>query len=372
MAVGELPNLGLTSGWAEGDGGWGDPMNVNLMALSVLAQSTVIDKVAATPGTPTEGDVYLFDETHATHPNSVAVYYGAAWNYFDPKEGWLTFNQAEDYYEKFDGTKWAELETGGSGGGVEEAPEDGKTYGRKDGDWTELTGGSGSSTKRWYAAGRVNSADGTPVIAVNNNIASVTRTDTGRFRITFATALPHTNFGVNINGRFGDFADNWSVVAGVDRHATYGLSVNALDINFNTSVTPGSTLYNPSWFAFEIYDPSVAYVGGGSGGSSLSEVASVTGTTYTVLAADVSKFLRFTGTTAKTVTVAPESTAALPTNGEWHLRNVGAGNITLTPGSGVTLNAPAGGTLVVPPGGTVTLKRAAADVFDVLGQTVAA
>lgn len=31
--------------------------------------------------------------------------------------------------------------SGGTGGGIEEAPEDGKTYGRKDADWTEVTGG---------------------------------------------------------------------------------------------------------------------------------------------------------------------------------------------------------------------------------------
>lgn len=79
--------------------------------------------------------------------------------------------------------------------------------------------------------------------------------------------------------------------------------------------------------------------------------------------------MRFTASSAKTCTFRPNSVEALPANGEWHLRNAGAGNLTLTPGSGVTLNAPYSGTLVVPPQGTVTVKRVAADLFDVMGVT---
>jgi hypothetical protein len=93
---------------------------------------------------------------------------------------------------------------------------------------------------------------------------------------------------------------------------------------------------------------------------------------YTVLAADNNKYIRLTAAGTKTVTVQTEATQALPANGEWHFRNHGAGNATLTPSGGVTLNAPYGGTLVVPQGGSVTLKRIAADAFDVIGVTVPA
>ena len=61
-----------------------------------------------------------------------------------------------------------------------------------------------------------------------------------------------------------------------------------------------------------------------------------------------------------------------PANTEVHIRRAGAGNLTLTPGSGVTLNAPAGGTLVLADRMSVTLKRAAENVWDVIGQTVPA
>jgi hypothetical protein len=107
-------------------------------------------------------------------------------------------------------------------------------------------------------------------------------------------------------------------------------------------------------------------LGGSSGGA---PVSTVSGTSHDITAAEAGGYLRFTATSAKTCTFRPESTEALPDNGEWHIRNVGAGDITLTAGSGVTLNAPYSGTLAVPPLGTVTVKRVAADVFDVMGVT---
>lgn len=106
------------------------------------------------------------------------------------------------------------------------------------------------------------------------------------------------------------------------------------------------------------------------GGNSVgAPVSTVSGSSHDITASEAGSYLRFTATSAKTCTWRPQATHALPDNGEWHVRNAGAGNLTLTPGSGVTLNTPYAGTLVVPPQGTVTVKRVAADVFDVLGVT---
>lgn len=112
----DLPNLALKGFFDLGEDGWDDEMSLNLLKLSVLVQATALDKVAADPGAPVDGDVYIFDETHATHPNEVAIRDDGAWVYVEPFEGWLIFNQAAGYYEKFDGTVWAELATGGGGG----------------------------------------------------------------------------------------------------------------------------------------------------------------------------------------------------------------------------------------------------------------
>ena len=102
-------------------------------------------------------------------------------------------------------------------------------------------------------------------------------------------------------------------------------------------------------------------------------VVNDTASNHNIMADDVGVYLRMIGSGAKTVTFRPNATEALPDNGEWHVRNgSGSGDVTLTAGDGVTLNAPASGTLVLEPGMTVTVKRVGLNVFDVIGQTVAA
>lgn len=83
---------------------------------------------------------------------------------------------------------------------------------------------------------------------------------------------------------------------------------------------------------------------------------------------DAGRYIRHTNTAAKTATY---STALTVVGQEFHHRNVGANDLTLS-ADGTTLNAPAGGTLVVPPGGTVTVKQVGTAEFDVFGQTTAA
>lgn len=92
----------------------------------------------------------------------------------------------------------------------------------------------------------------------------------------------------------------------------------------------------------------------------------------TAALAEAGSYIRWTNTAAKAYTVPPQATVAWVADTELHGRNCAAGNLTLTAGAGVTLNAPYLGTLVVPPGGAYTLKRGAADVWDVLALTVAA
>lgn len=89
-------------------------------------------------------------------------------------------------------------------------------------------------------------------------------------------------------------------------------------------------------------------------------------------ATQASKYIRFTNAAAKTYTVLDDATEPLPDDGEWHLRNAGAGDLTIIEDGGVTINVPAGGTHVLEEGMTVTLKRVAEDEFDLLGQTVPA
>lgn len=219
MPARDLPNLGLRAFFSPGENGWGPDMSRNMLLLSVLTQGVVLEKVAVLPASPDNGDVYLVDETNADAPNAVAIRDAGAWVYAEPSDGWLLFNQAEGYYERFDGTAWSELETGGGGGGT----------------------------------------------AVSTNIA---------------------------------------------------------------------------------------------------------GASTTLDADQVGQYLRFTSAAAKTLTIPLDATEPMPANGEWHVRNVGASNLTIVATPGVTINPPNDGSLLVPQGGTVTLKRVGVNEFDLLGQTV--
>lgn len=95
-------------------------------------------------------------------------------------------------------------------------------------------------------------------------------------------------------------------------------------------------------------------------------------TARTLALTDAGAYLRHTNASASTLTIPPQSSVSWAADTEVHVRRASAGNLTLTPGSGVTLNAPSGGTLVMGNNMSVTLKRVAADVWDVIGQTVAA
>lgn len=111
---------------------------------------------------------------------------------------------------------------------------------------------------------------------------------------------------------------------------------------------------------------------GGGGAAGPSAVETISDADTNLLDTDAGKYLRFTNAAAKTLTVQAEATLALPANGEWTIRNVGAGDLTLVEDTGVTINPPNSGTLVIPEGGTASLKRVAEDEFDLMGQVIAA
>lgn len=83
-------------------------------------------------------------------------------------------------------------------------------------------------------------------------------------------------------------------------------------------------------------------------------------------------YFRLTNAAAKTYTVRPNSTHNVAIGAAFNLRNAGAGLLTIVAGAGVTINAPAGGTLTVALNGSVTLICVALNVYDLIGQVVAA
>ena len=95
-----------------------------------------------------------------------------------------------------------------------------------------------------------------------------------------------------------------------------------------------------------------------------------TATTRTLSLADAWNYVRPGTTSAITLTVPTNASVAFEIGTEITVR--ASGNVTLAAASGVILNAPSGGTLSMTARMTVTLKKVATDVWDVIGQTVAA
>ncbi|NJM91588.1 MAG: hypothetical protein HC861_02000 [Rhodospirillaceae bacterium] len=67
------PNLGLIAGFALGENGWDDEMTANIRALSILVQGRVLDKQAALPGAPVDGDVVILDEHSASYREEMSA-----------------------------------------------------------------------------------------------------------------------------------------------------------------------------------------------------------------------------------------------------------------------------------------------------------
>lgn len=110
---------------------------------------------------------------------------------------------------------------------------------------------------------------------------------------------------------------------------------------------------------------------GGSGGSG-SSIITTDADDYTLLSAHDNYYIRLTAAGTKQIIIQDEAIASLPTNGEWHLRNVQGGVATIVPDTYTIVNLPTDGTLVIEAGGTITLKRVAYNEFDLFGLVTAA
>jgi hypothetical protein len=92
-----------------------------------------------------------------------------------------------------------------------------------------------------------------------------------------------------------------------------------------------------------------------------------TGTTYTLVLTDATKFVSLSNASAITLTVPPNSSVAFPVGTEIILAQLGAGQVTIAPGSGVTLNSTPG-LKIAAQYGTAALKKTASDTWLVFGR----
>jgi len=96
-----------------------------------------------------------------------------------------------------------------------------------------------------------------------------------------------------------------------------------------------------------------------------------TGTSYTLVLADALKYIRMNNASASTLTVPPNADVAIAVGSTCHVRQVGAGQVTLVAGTGVTINTPE--TLKLRKAGAIiSLTKVATNEWDVYGDLEAA
>lgn len=128
-------------------------------------------------------------------------------------------------------------------------------------------GGGGSGTGRILASARINCAvPATPTISGGINVASVTKTGTGLYRITFTTPIDISKAGFNGGGQWADFASRAQMAVGIERASGSGLTTTYVDITTGNLPATGN-IDADNWFSFEVYDASVQARDGGGGGT---------------------------------------------------------------------------------------------------------
>jgi uncharacterized Zn ribbon protein len=95
-----------------------------------------------------------------------------------------------------------------------------------------------------------------------------------------------------------------------------------------------------------------------------------TGTSYTLVIGDAPKFVTMSNASASTLTVPPNSSVAFPVGTQIEGAQLGAGQVTLTPGSGVTINGTPG-LKVAAQYGTFGLLKTATDTWLAYGRLAA-
>lgn len=119
-------NVSLGWGWDDGEDGWGEDMNRNLLLLDSLVQGAAKSRVTtAPPVSPQQADIYIIPAgatgAWAGQTNQVAIFetYGdAGWFFLTPHPGWRFFVLDEQIFIRWNGASWISESAGPIGGGI--------------------------------------------------------------------------------------------------------------------------------------------------------------------------------------------------------------------------------------------------------------
>lgn len=322
-----LPGIGLTAGWATGENGWGSPMNSNLSKLSILTQLTVEDVVLLSelPASPTNGMIYIV--TDGSNSNHIYARSNGAWVTIAPSEGFRAFNKTTNSVTTYVGGEWAIVEipvfTAIDSLRVLRVNSDGTAL-----EWATATALSGPVPDPEVE-------DAGKVLRVNNLGNPIWD--------FFNTGLPTT---IGQNGKFLTVEDDEFVL--VDLVST----IPPVASNSGKSLRVNSAETGIEW----VDDRTVS-------------VQSITTATPKTLAmADRSNYIRISVSAPYTLNIPANGDVPFPIGSSMVIRQAGAGQIVVTPASGVTLSSILNATRG--PGSTITLIKVGLNLWDIFGDAV--
>lgn len=256
------PNLGVNYGWADGEDGWGGPMNSNLRGLDTLVQLAVLDKdLAAPPISPLDGDRYIVASSPtgawAGHAGHVAAFFSGAWIFYVPKEGWISWASDENRSYAYDGAAWI-LYVGGSADWLSQYL---LLAGRSGG---QIVGSGATPT-----GGNVDDVTITGRIFAGNNIGSTAYQANQILKIinSITAGVPNPAiFVTQLNSLTGTAVGNWAAfrgdVTGGAGYTSGTFSCYGVQLNVNPSIPAGVTLAELAGMKFT---SNIVHLAGGDG-----------------------------------------------------------------------------------------------------------
>lgn len=93
-------------------------VNAGFRKLEAVIQLVALDRVAALPGSPSDGACYILTADDGGGENGQVAFYSSGWIFIDPKDGWLAWVADEAAFYQFGSgspANWALWVPGGAG-----------------------------------------------------------------------------------------------------------------------------------------------------------------------------------------------------------------------------------------------------------------
>lgn len=141
-------------------------------------------------------------------------------------------------------------------------------------------------------------------------------------------------------------------------------------------ISIGNGAVNPIWYQvfkfIETLSPlsDIVFPSDDTKSNVLRDVSTLTGTTYTLQSSDSGRYLRFSNSSAVTVTIPTNAAVPIPVNSQIDGIAAGTGKVTFSPSSGVNVTSLSGYKSLSGKGAGFTLVKTGVNDWDLVGTLI--